>query len=127
MVYSYRKECFRNHIDFSNIELSFTEMLTLRLLTIVKSNRFYKFATLDYLHRIGLLDRHNGVYSVNRYGKMYFRIKRKDFLKFIIPTGISIAALFAGYDVYKNPLLGETLQAIKMLLKHIVGSLGIFS
>lgn len=127
MVYSYRKECFMNPIDFSNIELSFTEKLTLCLLTIIKSNRFYKFATLDYLHRLGLLDRHNGIYSVNRYGKMYFRIKRKDFLKFIIPTGISIAALFAGYDVYKNPLLGETLQAIKMLLKHIVGSLGIFS
>ena len=116
-----------NPIDFSNIELSFTEKLTLCLLTIIKSNRFYKFATLDYLHRLGLLDRHNGIYSVNRYGKMYFRIKRKDFLKFILPTGISIAALFAGYDVYKNPLLGETLQAIKMLLKHIVGSLGIFS
>ena len=42
-----------NHIDFSNIELSFTEKLTLSLLTIIKSNRFYKFATLDYLHRLG--------------------------------------------------------------------------
>lgn len=114
------------NIDFSNIELSFSERITLRLLPIIKSNRFFKCQTLDYLNRLGLLDRDHGVYTVNRNCKMYFRIKRKERIRFIIPTAISTVALFAGYDVCKIPLLSETLSAAKMLLIHIMESLGIF-
>lgn len=116
-----------NNIDFSNIELSLREKIVLRPLPIFKFNRLFNCQTLDYLHRLGLLDRPNGIYTVNRAGKMYFRIKRKERLRFIIPTVISIVALFAGYDVYRIPLLGETLLAVKMLLKYVLGSLGIFS
>lgn len=113
------------NIDFSNIELSFSERITLRLLPIVKSNRFFKHQTLDYLNRLGLLDRDHGVYAVNRKCKMYFRIKRKERIRFVIPTVISIVALFAGYDVCKIPFLSETLSAAKMLLIHIMESLEI--
>ena len=116
-----------NNSDFSNIELSLREKIVLRLLPIFKFNRLFNCQTLDYLHRLGLLDRPNGIYTVNRAGKMYFRIKRKERLRFIIPTVISIVALFAGYDVYRIPLLGEALLAVKMLLKYVLGSLGIFS
>lgn len=113
------------NIDFSNIELSLSERITLRLLPIIKSNRFFKYQTLDYLNRLGLLDRSHGIYTVNRNCKMYFRIKRKERIRFIIPTAISFVALFAGYDVYKLPLLDEVLRAIKTLLIHIMETLGI--
>lgn len=116
-----------NTIDFSNIELSFTERATLRLLLILKSDRFFNSCTLDYLLHIGLVDRNHGRYSVNRFGKMYFRIKRKDRMRFIIPTAISVVALLAGYDVYKFPLLGEALSTVKLLLVRILECLGIFS
>lgn len=116
-----------NNIDFSNIELSFTEKATMRLLLILKSDRFFNSCTLDHLFRIGLVDRNHGRYSVNRFGKMYFRIKRKERMRFIIPTAISVVALFAGYDVYKFPLLGEALSTAKLLLVHILECLGIFS
>jgi hypothetical protein len=56
---------------------------------------------------------------------MYFRIKHKERIRFVIPTVISIVALFAGYDVYKIPLLSETLSAAKILLIHAMESLGI--
>lgn len=112
-------------IDFSNIELSFSEKMTLHLLPIFRSNRFLNQQTLVYLQQLGLVDRRGNLYSLNRYGKMYFRIKRRDRLKFMIPTVISIVALFAGYDVYKFPLLGEALSAVKMLSIHVMGSLGI--
>ena len=114
------------NIDFSNIELSFSERITLRLLPIIKSNRFFRYQTLDYLNRLGLLDRDHGVYTVNRNCKMYFRIKRKERVRFIIPAAISTVALFAGYDVYKIPLLDEILSTVKTLLIHIMESLGIF-
>lgn len=113
------------NIDFSNIELSFSERMTLRLLRILKSNIFFKYQTLDYLHRLGLLDRDYGVYTINRAGKMYFRIKRKERIRFIIPTLISVVALFAGYDIYKIPLLDEILKATKLLLIHVMETLGI--
>lgn len=113
-------------VDFSNIELNLGERMTLRLLSLFKSNHFFNLQTLDYLHRLGLLDRISGVYSVNRFGKMYFRIKRKERLKFMIPTVISIVALFAGYDVCKFPLLAEALSTVRMLLIHAMENLGIF-
>lgn len=115
-----------NPIDFSNIELNLGERMTLRLLPLIKSNRFFNSQTLNYLHRLGLLDRIGGVYSVNKFGKMYLRIKRKERLKFMIPTAISIVALFAGYDIYKFPLLDEALSTAKTLLIHAMESLGIF-
>ena len=74
-------------------KLSLREKIVLRLLPIFKFNRLFNCQTLDYLHRLGLLDRPNGIYTVNRAGKMYFRIKRKERLRFIIPTVISIPAL----------------------------------
>ena len=114
-----------NNIDFSNIELSFTEKATMRLLLILKSDRFFNSCTLDHLFRIGLVDRNHGRYPVNRFGKMYFRVKRKERIRFIIPTAISVVALFAGYDVYKIPLLDEALSTAKILLVHILESLGI--
>lgn len=113
------------NIDFSNIELSLSERITLHLLPIIKSNCFFKYQTLDYLNRLGLIDREHGVYTVNRSCKMYFRIKRKERIRFIIPTVISIVALFAGYDIYKIPLLGEVLSTVKTLLIHAMESLGI--
>lgn len=113
-------------VDFSNIELNLGERITLRLLPLIKSNRFFNSQTLNYLHRLGLLDRIGGVYSANRFGKMYFRVKQKERLKFMIPTVISIVALFAGYDIYKFPLLDEALSTAKTLLIHAMENLGIF-
>lgn len=59
------------NIDFSNIELSFSERITLHLLPIIKSNRFFRYQTLDYLNRLGLLDRDHGVYTVNRWKNFF--------------------------------------------------------
>ena len=111
-----------NHIDFSNIELSLKEKITLHLLLFFRSNRLYDQNILDNLLRLGLLDRVHGIYAVNRFGKMYFRVKRKERMRFIIPTAISVVALF---DVYKIPLLDEALSTAKILLVHILESLGI--
>lgn len=57
---------------------------------------------------------------------MYFRYKRKDHLRFLIPTTISIIALLEAYDVLTIPFLRDTLQAIGTLLKSTLGSLGVF-
>lgn len=116
-----------NQVDLSNIELSFLQRLTLRYVIVFHSGKGMDFQTLDFLHRMGLIDRGHGDYLPNSYSRMYFRVKRKERLKFAIPTLISILALFAGYDVYKLPLLGEALSAVKTLLIHLLESLGIFS
>lgn len=116
-----------NQVDFSNIELSFLQRLTLRYVIVFHSGKGMDFQTLDFLHRTGLIDRSYGDYLPNIYSRMYFRVKRKERLKFVVPTLISIIALFAGYDVYRIPLLDEVLSAVKMLLKYVLGSLGIFS
>ena len=114
------------NIDFSNIELSFSERITIDFFQIINSNSFIRYQRVVYLNGLGLLDGDQGVYSVNRYCKMYFRIKRKERVRFIIPAAISTVALFAGYDVYKIPLLDEILSTVKTLLIHIMESLGIF-
>ena len=112
-------------IDFSNIELSLREKATLRFLSVFSSNRYLSYQTLSYLHQLGLLDRCGGVYMINRHGKMYFRIKRKERLRFIIPTAISVVALLAGYDVCKIPLVDEILSGTMRFLTHILESWGI--
>lgn len=60
------------NIDFSNIELSFSERITLHLLPIIKSNRFFRYQTLDYLNRLGLLDRDHGVLEKIPVEKLFY-------------------------------------------------------
>lgn len=126
LYFSQKGGDYTKSIDFSNIDLSFSERITLRLIAITRFNIFLNPQIVAYLFSLGLLDRRGSYFFINRFGKMYFRIKRKEFLKFTIPTVISLVALFAGYDVYKIPLLGEALLATKTLLIHVMESLGIF-
>lgn len=120
------------HPDFSNLELSMYQKFVIHTLPFFKSAFFYKKSTIDELHKYGLIKRNhytlfkNFTYSKTDYGKMYFRIKRKDRIRFLIPTIISILALFGGYDVYKIPELEELLKAIASLLENIKESLETF-
>lgn len=119
-------------VDFSNIELSLYQKFVLRTLPIFKSAFFYRQSAINDLLRYGLIRRYpqtlfgNYVYKRTDEGKMYFRIKRKDFIRFWITTTISVIALFAGYDVYKIPALESLLRGIASLLERISENLGAF-
>lgn len=78
-------------------------------------------------YRLVELDPHSGSrFRISDNGKMYLRYRSRSFWKFMIPTVISIIALFGGYDVYTNPLLKEILEAIASLFGRIAESLGAF-
>lgn len=65
--------------------------------------------------------------------KCFMRSRLREYEYEITQAGeVAMKAYFqdisrAGYDVYRIPLLGEALLAVKMLLKYVLGSLGIFS
>lgn len=120
-----------NNIDFSNLELSIYQKFVLRTLPILKSEIFYRKSTINDLRNYGLIKRGNKLmfkkftYVKTDYGKMYFRIKRKDFIRFAIPTVISVIALLAAYDVLWIKPIAEGLQVLASLLKNIMESLGV--
>lgn len=119
-------------VDFSNIELSLYQKFVLRTLPIFKSAFFYRQSAINDLLRYGLIRRYpqtlfgNFVYKRTDEGKMYFRIKRKNTLRFWVPVIISIIALLKSYGVLTIPLIAEALQGLSKLLRNIVESLGIF-
>lgn len=117
--------------DFSNIELSFSEKITLRLIPVLKSEIWYKkdvlkrLMQLGFVRRYGTSKRGNTLYKRLPDGSMYFRLKRKSFYRFLIPTVISIISLLSSYDVLQIKPLYELLQAVSKLLKTIMENLGI--
>lgn len=119
-------------VDFSNIELSLYQKFIMHTLPLFQSAFFYRKDTIDVLNRYGLISRQprmlfgQFVYKRTNEGKMYFRIKRKNTLRFWIPVIISIIALLKSYGVLTIPLIAEALQGLSRLLKNIMGSLGIF-
>lgn len=119
-------------IDFSNIELSLYQKFVMHTLPILRSEFFYRKNVINDLNRYGLIKRQPKllfgyfVYKRTDEGKMYFRIKRKNTLRFWIPVIISIIALLEAYDILTIPLLAEALQAISTLLRNIVEILGVF-
>lgn len=118
-------------LDFSNIELSFYEKWILRLIPILKSSLFFKKSSLDTLRSYGMIKisgygkLKQTYYKRMNPGKMYLRIKRKDSLRFLIPTTISIIALLESYDILTIPLLAEILREVSSILKNIMEILGI--
>ena len=119
-------------IDFSNIELSLYQKFVMHTLPILRSGFFYKKDVINDLARYGLIKRQPRilfgyfVYKRTDEGKMYFRIKRKNTLRFWIPVIISIIALLKSYDVLTIPVIDEVLQELSILLKNIAESLGVF-
>lgn len=119
-------------IDFSNIELSIYEKFVLGILPILKSSAWHRKETIAILYKYGLIKR-TGVtrrgnieYKRTHAGKMYFRIKRKDSIRFLVPVIISVIALLAAYDVMYIQPLAELLQELSILLKNIAENLGAF-
>lgn len=121
----------KNQIDFTNIELSVYAKFVLHTIPIFRSSLFFNEDTIKLLWKYGFIER----YAITKFGdkfrrtadgRMYFRVKRKGFVRFLIPVIISIIALFGGYDVYTIPVLKELLEAIASLLGNIVESLGTF-
>lgn len=118
--------------DYSHLELSLYQKFIVRTLPILKSSIFYRKKSISLLcqyeliHRVPRILFGHYVYEPTDFGKMYFRYKRNDHLRFLIPTTISIIALLEAYDVLTIPFLRDTLQAIGTLLKSTLGSLGVF-
>lgn len=119
-------------VDYSNVQLSLYETIVLKLIRIFRSEIWYKRETINILRQYGFIKpyKYNSMkkelYKRTHSGSTYLRIKGKSFRRFLIPTIISILALFGGYDVYTNPLLKKLLEAIMSLFENIVESLEIF-
>ncbi len=118
-------------VDYENIELSIYEKFVLHSMSIFRLDKLYLSKTVRRLFELGFIERykytkHGTLYRRTANGKMYFRIKRKIFLRFAIPTIISIIALLAAYDVLWIKPVDEALRAIASLLKNIVESLDTF-
>lgn len=118
-------------IDYENIELSIYEKFVLHSMAIFHFDKFYLSKTVRRLFELGFIKRykytkHGAFYCRTPDGKMYFRIKRKGFIRFAIPTIISVVALLAAYDVVWIKPVDEVLRAIVSLLKNIMESLDVF-
>lgn len=116
---------------YKDLEFSFFQnMILLRLKYFkMKKNTLYNNPRYNFLQKYALIEYHepNRDYiTLNDKGLMYLRFKRKDKFRFWIPVIISIIALFAGYDVYTDPLLEKILQAIATILQTIAENLGAF-
>lgn len=120
-----------NNVDLSTIELSFTQKLTLLFLPSLGFLPIFNQTTIEDLKTLNLIKRNryhfNGMrkYKRSAYGKMYFRYKRKDRFRFLLPLVISIIALLAAYDVLYIKWLAELLSRLGRLLNPIVEGLGI--
>lgn len=118
-------------IDFENIELSLYAKFVLHCIAVFRFDRLYLKSTINLLWGLKFIERykitrHGNWFKRTSQGKMYFRIKRKGFVRFAIPTIISIVALLAAYDVLWIKPLSELLQGLGILLKKIMESLGAF-
>lgn len=118
-----------NNLTYKDLLLSFPQYLILikiRFFSIsynqtIKDNR-------KFLRRYGLIELSpyfKDRFRISDNGKMYLRYRFRSFWKFIIPTIISVIALFGGYDVYTNPILKELLEAIASLFGRIMEIWGI--
>ena len=118
-----------SNLTYKDLLLSFHEHLILikvRFFGISDKYIFdykYKFLKKYSLIKPSLKKSHK--YCITDNGKMYIRYRRHSFWKFAIPVIISIIALFGGYDVYTNPLLKELLEAIALIVKNVMETLGI--
>lgn len=120
----------KQQANFDNIELSIYEKFVLHSMAILHHERFYLPKTVDRLFRLGFIYRYKFTKSGTMYrrtpdGKMYFRIKRKGFIRFAIPTVISIISLLAAYNILWIKPLAEALQGLSRLLKNIMETLGV--
>lgn len=120
-----------NQVDYENIELSMYEKFVLHSMAIFRYEKLYLSKTVHRLFELGFIKRykytkHGAFYCRTPNGKMYFRVKRKGFIRFAIPTIISIVALLAAYDVLWIKPLAELLQELGKLLKNIMESLDAF-
>lgn len=118
-------------IDYENIELSIYEKFVLHSMAIFHFEKFYLSKTVHRLFELGFIKRykftkHGDFYCRTPEGKMYFRVKRKGFIRFAIPTIISVISLLAAYDVLWIKPVDEVLRAIVSLLKNIMESLDTF-
>lgn len=116
---------------FKDLEFSFFENLILLHLKFFKLSKDKLHNKLQYhfLLKYSLVDYCDNTHTyvtLSDKGHMYLRFKRKDNFRFWFPTILSIAALFAGYDVYTIPLLEQLLQAVETLMKTILEGLGAF-
>lgn len=116
---------------YKDLEFSFSQHLILLRLKYFKMKKetIYSNSKYDFLRVYSLIEyqKKNRLYCVlNEKGCMYLRYKRRSKIRFWIPVIISIAALFAGYDVYTNPLLAQALREIVKLLKNILENLDAF-
>ena len=115
--------------NYKDYEIGFLSLTTLRLIGFLKLNIFFPKSCIEELKYCGFIKavdwrgKHIVVYKRLPKGNMYIRHHRKDNLRFLIPTIISILALLEAYDVYTCETLARILQELSTLLKNIVGSL----
>lgn len=120
-----------NQVDYENIELSMYEKFVLHSMAIFRYEKLYLSKAVRRLFELGFIKRykftkHGTFYCRTPNGKMYFRVKRKGFIRFAIPTIISVIALLAAYDVLWIKPLAELLQELGKILKNIMESLDAF-
>lgn len=120
-----------SNLTYKDLLLSFPEhiiLIKVRLIGI-SYNAIFKDHR-KFLRKYGLIEispHFKNRFRISDNGKMYLRYHFRSFWKFVIPTVISIIALFGGYDVYTNPVLKELLESIASLFERIMGILGIGS
>ena len=118
-----------SQVSHRELDLSFSENMCLRKIQFfgLSQKKFFE-DKYHFLREQNLICRSSKStnYVLNNRAKMYLRYKRKDKIRFIIPTLISMLALFGGYDVYKSPILYSLLRLLKQILKAIVENLGAF-
>lgn len=118
-----------SQVSHRELDLSFSENMCLRKIQFfgLSQKKFFE-DKYHFLREQNLICRSSKStnYVLNNRAKMYLRYKRKDKIRFIVPTLISILALFGGYDVYKNPILYSLLRLLKQILKAIVENMGAF-
>lgn len=118
-------------IDFENIELSLYAKFVLHCIAVFRFDRIYLKSTINLLWKLEFIKRYNITKHGNWFkrtpqGRMYLRVKRKAFIRFAIPTIISIIALLASYDILWIKPLSELLQGLGTILKSIMESLDAF-
>ena len=107
------------NLSYKDLLLSLPQYLMLVKIRFLGISSKHAFAENNkFLKKYNLIKlslKRKNRYCISDNGKMYLRYRRHSFLKFAVPTIISIFALFGGYDVYTNPLLKEVLEAIASL------------
>ena len=118
-----------SQLSHRELDLSFAENICLRKIQLfgLSQDKFFD-DKYRFLREQNLISRssYGTRYVLNNRAKMYLRYKWKDKIRFLIPTFISILALFGGYDVYKNQFLYSLLHLLRQILKTIVENLDAF-